>query len=122
MAKQKILLVEDSDAMRAMLRDRLENAGFSVVEAPDGEAGLAVAAAERPDLILSDIMMPTLDGIGFCRRIKADALLKHIPVIFITVKAQDKDIKEGYAAGADGYITKPYEIEVVIGEIKKHLG
>ena len=121
MAKHKILLIEDSDVMRALLQDRLEYAGYSVAEAADGEAGLAAAAKERPDLILLDIMMPKLDGIAVCRQIKADPLLRHIPVIFLTVKAQDKDIKEGYAAGADGYITKPYEIEIIISEIKKHL-
>ncbi|MBU0502274.1 MAG: response regulator [bacterium] len=121
MAK-KILIVDDSEITRTMIRDRLEAANYEVVEAEDGEQGLVMAEAEQPDLVLLDRIMPKLEGTEVCRRLKADEKLEKIPIFFVSVKAEEKDIKAGLAAGADGYITKPYEGQELVSTIEKVLG
>ncbi len=105
---QCILVVEDQDDNRQILRDLLTSADFEVIEAVDGEAGLAAAAANRPDLILMDIQLPVMDGYEATRRLKADAVLHAIPVIAVTSYGLAGDDDKARAAGCDGYISKPY--------------
>ncbi len=106
---KRILVVEDQADNRQILRDLLTSADFEVIEAVDGEAGLAAAAAHRPDLILMDIQLPILDGYEATRRIKADAVILHaIPVIVVTSYALAGDDGKARAAGCDAYISKPY--------------
>src|SRR5262249_28198981 len=104
----RILVIEDQDDNRQILRDLLTNADFEVIEAVDGEAGLAAAAAQRPDLILMDIQLPGLDGYEATRRIKADAVLQTLPIIVVTSYALAGDDDKARAAGCDAYISKPY--------------
>lgn len=118
---KKILIVDDSQTTRMVIKSRLAVSDFTVVEAEDGEEGLALAKTEQPDLILLDVMMPGLNGLEVCKRIKADPELKKIPIFFISVKAEEKDIKAGLAVGANGYITKPYEGSELIDTINKAL-
>ncbi len=103
---QRILVVEDQEDNRQFLRDLLTSADFEVIEAADGEAGLAAAAAHRPDLILMDIQLPILDGYEATRRLKADAVLHAIPVIAVTSHALGGDADKARAAGCDAYISK----------------
>jgi len=116
-----ILVVEDQEDNRQILRDLLTSADFEVIEAADGEAGLAAAAAHRPDLILMDIQLPGLDGYEATRRIKADAVLQAIPVIVVTSYALAGDDEKARAAGCDAYISKPYSPRQLLAKIREYL-
>ena len=118
---KRILVVEDQEDNRQILRDLLGSAGFEVLEAEDGEAAVAAAAAHRPDLILMDIQLPILDGYEATRRIKADPALKHIPIIVVTSYALSGDEDKARAAGCDDYVSKPYSPRQLLAKIKQHL-
>jgi CheY-like chemotaxis protein len=117
-SEMKILYVEDNDDNIYMLERRLKRAGFSVIIARDGAAGVAMAIAERPDLILMDMGLPLLDGWEATRRIKADAQTKHIPVIALTANAMTGDKEKALAAGCDDFDTKPVELPRLLGKIQ----
>jgi CheY-like chemotaxis protein len=114
----KILYVEDNDDNVYMLRNRLTRAGFTVVVAIDGTQGVAIAAAEQPDLILMDLTLPDIDGKEATRRIKADPATKRIPVIALTANAMSGDREQALAAGCDDFDTKPVELERLLGKIR----
>ena len=101
---KRILVVEDQEDNRRILRDLLRHAGFEVLEVGDGEKALTATAAHRPDVILMDIQLPLLDGYEATRRIKADPALKHIPIIVVTSYALGGDEAKARAAGCDAYI------------------
>lgn len=105
----KILLVEDNEMNRDMLSRRLERKGYQVVMAVDGLESVAMAASEKPDLILMDIGLPGIDGWEASRRIKADPLTKHVPIIALTAHAMSGERERALAAGCDDYDTKPVE-------------
>ena len=105
---KRILVVEDQEDLRGVLRDLLTGSGYTVLEAGDGEAGVAKANSDRPDLILMDIEMPVIDGYEAARRIKADPFLKPIPIIAVSSFAIKGDEEKARAAGCDHYVTKPY--------------
>ena len=117
----KILLVEDNEMNRDMLSRRLIRRGFQVVFATDGQEGVDLARSERPDLILMDIQLPGIDGYEVSRRIKADAQLKHIPIIAVTSYALSGDDQKAFAAGCDGYVTKPYSPRLLLAKIREFL-
>ena len=119
--RKRILVVEDQEDNRQILRDLLTSADFEVIEAVDGEAGLAAAAAHRPDLILMDIQLPILDGYEATRRLKADAVLRAIPVIAVTSHALGGDSEKARAAGCDAYISKPYSPRQLLAKVREHL-
>jgi CheY-like chemotaxis protein len=109
-----VIVVDDNADVRAFVRGNLE-AHFRVLEAADGEAGLALIRRHRPDLVVSDVMMPGLDGHALCRAVKADDELRHIPVILLTARAEEADVIYGLEGGADDFMTKPFsmrELEV----------
>src|SRR5262245_54885280 len=116
-----ILAVDDTPENLEILRMRLEANGYQVETAADGEEGLAKAHALRPDLILLDIMMPKLDGIGVVRLLKQDESLRSIPVILVTAKADTRDVVEGLDAGGDDYLTKPFEHSALLARVRSML-
>ena len=118
---KRILVIEDQEDNRAILRDLLTASGYVLIEATDGAAGVAKAAAERPDLILMDIQMPVMDGYEATRRIKADPTLKAIPIIAVTSYALSGDEAKTRDAGCDGYIAKPYSPRALLALIKSFL-
>jgi two-component system cell cycle response regulator DivK len=118
---KRILVVEDQPDNRQILRDLLTNADFEVIEAEDGEAGLAAAAAHRPDLILMDIQLPGLDGCEATRRLKADAALQAIPVIAVTARALNGAEDKARAAGCDAYISKPISPRQLLAKVRECL-
>jgi DNA-binding response OmpR family regulator len=115
---ERILVVDDNETNRDILEARLTANGYAVLHAGDGEQALAMAARHRPDLILLDIMMPKVDGIEVCRRIKADADLALTPIILVTAKADSKDVVDGLEAGADEYLTKPIDQTALVARVK----
>ena len=113
----KILYVEDNDDNIYMLERRLKRAGFEVVIAKDGAQGVAMAGAEKPDLILMDMGLPVLDGWEATRQVKAAAETKHIPVIALTANAMTGDKEKAMTAGCDDFDTKPVELSRLLGKI-----
>jgi two-component system, cell cycle response regulator DivK len=118
---KRILVIEDQEDNRKILRDLLTSADFEVIEAADGEAGLAAAAAHRPDLILMDIQLPGIDGYEATRRLKADAALCAIPVIAVTSYALSGDAEKARGVGCDAYISKPYSPRELLEKVRRHL-
>jgi two-component system, cell cycle response regulator DivK len=118
---KRILVVEDHEDNRQILRDLLASAGYEMIEAENGEVGVAAAIAERPDLILMDIQLPLLDGYEATRRIKADPALKSIPIIVVTSYALSGDEDKARAAGCDAYIAKPYSPRQLLARIRDFL-
>ncbi len=118
---QTILVIEDQEDNRRILRDLLSSAGFEIVEAVDGERGVAAAAAHVPDLILMDIQLPIIDGLEATRRIKAQAALRHIPIIAVTSYALSGDDIKAREAGCDDYVTKPFSPRQLLAKVKGHL-
>jgi signal transduction histidine kinase/DNA-binding response OmpR family regulator len=115
-----ILVVEDNAEMRAYLQEQLVDP-WTVLAAPDGRAAWKMVQAEAPDLVLSDVMMPGLNGFELCRRIKADEALRTIPVLLLTARADADATREGLSAGADDYVAKPFDAEELRQRIENHL-
>jgi two-component system cell cycle response regulator DivK len=119
---KRILVVEDQEDLRGVLRDLLTGSGYTVIEAADGEAGVAKARSEHPELILMDIQMPVIDGYEATRRIKVDPALKPIPIVAVSSFAMKGDEEKARAAGADHYVTKPYSPMQLLRLIRGFLG
>ena len=117
----KILVVEDQEDNRRILRDLLTAQGFDLVEAHDGSSAHGIAAAEKPDLILMDIQLPGLDGYEATRRIKADPDLAAIPIIVVTSYALSGDEAKARAAGCDDYVAKPYSPRQLLAKIRQYV-
>lgn len=118
---KKILVIEDSPTKTILLSNRIRQGGYEVLSAADGATGLYKMRQEKPDMVITDIVMPGMDGFEVCRLAKADPELKKIPVVFITSSAYKWDSNKYREAGADGFIENPYESNFLIEEIKKFL-
>ena len=118
---RRILVVEDHEDNRRILRDLLASADYEMIEAVTGPEGLAMAKAHKPDLILMDIQPPEIDGYEVTRRIKADPELESIPVFAVTSFALAGDEEKARAAGCVGYITKPFSPRQLLAKIRQHL-
>lgn len=118
---RQILLVEDDLYSAETLKFALEVKGHKVTLATNGKDALTMVNNEMPQLIILDIMMPKMDGYHFCRLLKFDARFKHIPVIIVSSKIQEADRKLGLACGGDEYITKPYDLNMLINTVEKYL-
>jgi two-component system cell cycle response regulator DivK len=118
---KRILVVEDQEDNRAILRDLLSAAGYVYLEATNGADGIAAAGRERPDLILMDIQLPVVDGYEATRRIKADPALSGIPVIAVTSYALSGDEAKARAAGCDDYVTKPFSPRQLLAKVREFL-
>jgi DNA-binding response OmpR family regulator len=119
MDKKKILVVDDESSLVEMLSIRLEAKNYQVITACDGQEGLDKARSESPDLIILDLMLPKLDGYQVCRALKSDEKYKQIPIVIFTARAQESDIKAGNEAGADAYITKPFEPAILLAKVSQ---
>ncbi len=118
---RKVLLAEDEEDIRKVAQISLQfRGGWEVTLANNGEECLAKAASDPPDVILLDCMMPKLDGYETCRRLKQDPALRHIPVIFLTAKAQETEVKKGLSLGAVGYLIKPFEESELLRHLQFH--
>lgn len=115
--REQILVVDDNPDVRKLLRSILRDAGYVVHLAADGQEGYEAARSTVPDLIVSDVMMPVMDGLEMCRRVKADAITCHIPLLMLTARALDEHRVEGYRYGADAYLTKPFSPAILTARI-----
>jgi CheY-like chemotaxis protein len=117
-----ILVVDDDDDVRGLLRATIERGVHRVVTADDGEEALRLIYLAAPDLVLLDVNMPGMDGPEVCRRLKANPATRAITVLMLTAAAQDADRQRGLEAGADGYITKPFSPLALLGQLGALLG
>jgi two-component system cell cycle response regulator DivK len=118
---KRILVVEDQEDNRQILRDLLGNAGYELIEAENGEEALAAIARQRPDLILMDIQLPVMDGYEATRRIRTNPDLKSVPIIAVTSYALAGDESKALAAGCDAYVSKPYSPRQLLAKVREHL-
>jgi len=121
MSQKKILVVDDEVDLVETIRFPLEMEGFNVLVSYNGEDALNQARKEKPDLILLDLMLPKLDGYKVCRLLKFDERYKHIPILMLTAKTQEKDKLLGKETGANEYITKPFDIDELMKKVKMYL-
>jgi two-component system, chemotaxis family, chemotaxis protein CheY len=117
-----ILSVDDSASMRQMVAFTLESAGYRIVQAEDGEAALAKVAQARPDMVITDLNMPKLDGIGLIKRLRADPKMAGLPIVMLTTESEESKKQAGKAAGATGWIVKPFEQAKMIAVVQKLIG
>lgn len=117
-----VLLVEDNEDNLIVYRTILDHVGYRVIEARDGEEGVARALAEQPDLILMDVSLPKMDGWEATRRIKADPQTREIPIIAVTAHALDDDREKATQVGCDGYLAKPVAPRRVVEEVERFIG
>jgi DNA-binding response OmpR family regulator len=121
MNSKKILIVDDEVDLVETVRFPLEMEGYHVLVSYNGEDALNQARKENPDLILLDLMLPKLDGYKVCRLLKFDDRYKHIPILMLTAKTQEKDKALGMETGANEYITKPFEMDDLLKKVKAYL-
>ncbi len=116
-----ILIVEDEPKNLTLLRDLLQVSGYKTIETYDGEQGVELARAKKPDLILMDVQMPKMDGLEATRILKADATTSNIPILALTSYAMKGDKEKMLQAGCDGYLSKPFNIQELLKEVAKYL-
>src|ERR1700752_4867196 len=118
MAKPRILIIEDERALTDVLAYNLQREGYETSIAHDGQEGLRKAQMQIPDLILLDLMLPSLDGLHICRELRSGERTRHIPILMLTAKAEETDQVVGFSMGADDYVTKPFSVKVLLQRIK----
>lgn len=116
--RKKIIVVEDEADILDLLQFNLSREGFKVTTSRDGEDGLQKIRKEAPDLVILDLMLPSIDGIEVCRRMKADPVCRNIPVIILTAKSEESDVILGLGVGADDYITKPFSPKELVARVR----
>jgi len=119
---KKLLIVDDEDGLRSLVRMTLDSEGYQILEAQEGGHALELARAHHPDLVLLDVMLPDLSGFEICRQIKSDPLMASTTVLMLTAKAQESDLGEAEAAGADGYFVKPFSPIALVQRVESILG
>lgn len=120
MSKQ-ILIIDDEPHIVLLLESRLKAEGYATLTATDGRAGFEVAKKEKPDLIILDLMLPRMDGYRVCGLLKRDTRYTSIPILMFTARAQEEDQRMGEEAGADAYLTKPFEPAVLLQKVRELL-
>jgi len=118
MAKPRILIIEDERALTDVLTYNLKREGYDVYVVHDGQEGLRKAQMLLPDLVLLDLMLPSLSGLEVCRQLRAGERTQHIPILMLTAKAEETDQVVGFSLGADDYVTKPFLVKVLLQRIK----
>lgn len=118
MHKTKILLIEDEEDIASLIKLQAELAGYKVHVEMDGLNGYLAVEKERPDIVILDIMLPGLNGLDVCRKIKSNADLKDIPIVMISAKTEELDVVLGLELGADDYVAKPFSLKVLFSRIK----
>jgi two-component system phosphate regulon response regulator PhoB len=118
MAHETILVIEDEEDILELIRYNLDREGYQVVCAESGEKGLEIARRQRPDLLLLDLMLPGLDGLEVCKRLKTDGAVANLPIVMVTARGEEADVVTGLELGAEDYVTKPFNPRVLIARIR----
>jgi two-component system phosphate regulon response regulator PhoB len=118
MTKMRILIIEDERALTEVLTYNLQREGYESIVAHDGQEGLRKAQTLLPDLVILDLMLPTVNGLEICRELRAGDRTRHIPILILTAKAEETDQVVGFSMGADDYVTKPFLVKVLLQRIK----
>lgn len=118
MARENVLVVDDEEEILELVRYNLEKEGYTVVSVTSGESALAAARTKLPDVLVLDLMLPGVDGLEVCRRLKADPRTRQIPIIMLTAKGSEADIVTGLELGAADYVTKPFSPRVLAARVK----
>ncbi len=118
MPKNKILVVEDDRSLADVLKYNLSQAGYQVFSAYDGQDGLNQARLKLPEIIVLDVMIPVMDGLEVCRRLRANPETRDTPIIMLTAKSEESDQLIGFSVGADDYVTKPFSVKILLQRIK----
>ena len=118
MARNKLLIIEDERPLAEVLSYNLRREGYEVLVAHDGQEGLRQAELKAPDLVILDLMLPVIEGLEVCRRLRADPRTRRIPILVLTAKAEETDQVVGFSMGADDYVTKPFSVKVVVERVK----
>lgn len=121
MAKAKILVVDDEEDIRELVELNLSHEGFKVVSCESGEEALEMAGSELPDLIILDLMLPAIDGLEVCKKLKSNLKTENIPVVMLTAKGEETDVVTGLEIGADDYVTKPFSGKVLVARVRRLL-
>ena len=117
MDKKKLLIVDDEPELLLLMEARLRANGYEIFKAADGQLGLEMAKKEKPDLIILDLMLPKMDGFKVCGLLKKDTRYAYIPILLFSARAQEEDRRLGEEMGADGYLTKPFNPEILLAKI-----
>jgi DNA-binding response OmpR family regulator len=117
-----VLAADDDPLIRELIQFRLERSGYAVVTAENGDDALRLARERRPDLLVLDVMMPGLNGYEVTRRLRADEETRRIPIILLTARVQEADVAQGFEAGADDYLTKPFSPQELRARVQAILG
>ncbi|MCM8541847.1 MAG: response regulator [Lentisphaeraceae bacterium] len=117
MSKKKIMVVDDEADIRELIKFNLEKEGFDVVPVSDGETALEEARLRQPDLIILDVMLPGIDGVEVCFKLKSDAAYKSIPIVMLSAKSDESDQLVGLKIGADDYLVKPFSPKVLVAKV-----
>ena len=117
-----VLAADDDEDILDLVAFRLERSGYTVLVARDGEEALKLAAKELPDLAVLDVMMPKVDGFEVTRRLRADEATSRMPIILLTARSQDADVQQGFEAGADDYLRKPFSPDELRARVQAILG
>lgn len=120
--KKRILIVEDNDLNLKLFRDLLTAHGYDIFETKDGLEAINITRNEKPDLIIMDIQLPEISGLDVTRRLKADEVIRHIPIVAVTAFAMKDDEEKILAAGCEAYLSKPISIASFISTVKRFLG
>ena len=118
---KKILIADDEQNIVISVEFLMKREGFNVIVAGDGEEALAKIRAERPDIVLLDVMMPKKNGFDVCQEVRADAALADVRILMLTAKGRDTDVAKGLALGADAYMTKPFSTKDLVGKVRELL-
>lgn len=119
---KRILVVDDEPDVRELVVYRLRRSGYDVREAKNGEEALQMAIADAPDLVVADVMMPRIDGFELTRRLRDHEATSRVPVILLTAKTQEADVSQGFTAGADDYLKKPFSPDELVARVRAVLG
>lgn len=118
MSAKKILIIEDDEDIMELISFNLKKEGYSVVKAVTGEEGVKQAQSGSPDVVLLDIMLPEIDGLEVCRRLKADTKTKNIPIVMVTAKVEESDVVAGLELGAEDYVVKPFRPKELVARVR----
>jgi two-component system alkaline phosphatase synthesis response regulator PhoP len=118
MAHENILVIEDEEDIAELIRYNLEREGYRIVHAESGERGLDIVRRQHPDLLLLDLMLPGIDGLEVCKRVKADAAGAQTPIIMVTARGEEADVVTGLELGAEDYLTKPFSPRVLVARVR----